>query len=68
MSGTVEENSSGQLHKKKNQGKNQGNFEKNINFLLNFRKCKLKEIKKLNSYIAIYMWKSTMPPIRDIAP
>ena len=44
----------------------QGNFEKNVKFLLDFRKNKFKEIKKLNSYIKNYVQKRTSPPPQEI--
>ena len=56
---TVEDGTSGQLDKNKNQRKNQKNFEINVKFSLNFRKCKFKKIKKLKSYITTYVQKST---------
>ena len=41
---------------------------RNVKFSLNFRKCKLKEIKKLNSYITTHVQKNTGSPLGDIAP
>ena len=47
MPRTAEDKTFGQLLKKKNQRKNLGNFEKNVKFLSNFRKCKFKEKKTI---------------------
>ena len=68
MPSTVKDDTSGQLHKKKHQKKNQGNFEKNKKFLSSFRKCKFKEIKNLNSCITTYAQKSTVPRPRRYSP
>ena len=42
---SVEDNTSGQLYKTKNQRKNWENFEKNVKFSSSFRKCKFKKMK-----------------------
>ena len=52
----------------KTQIKKCGNFEKNVKFQPNFRKCKFKEIKKLNSYVTTYVQKSTPPPRKYSPP
>ena len=68
MPRTVEDDTSGKLHKKKTQIKKYGNFEKNVKFQPNFWKCKFKEIKKLNSYVTTYVQKSTPPPKKYSPP
>ena len=51
----------GNCIKRKIEEKKYGSFEKNVKFSSNFMKCKFKEIRKLNSYITIYIQKITGP-------
>ena len=63
MPRTVEDGTSGQLHKKKKQREKLGNFEKYVKVSSKFRECKFDEIKKLNSYVAIYVQKKHQCPL-----
>ena len=59
MPRNIDDNTSGQPHEKSRKiQENYRNFDENAKLLLNFRKCKFKEIKKLNSYITTYVQKS----------